>query len=80
MLRELKRLGRKAGITSKLELHKFRKSYAVLQSRNSVDVRTIQDRLGHADLVTTLRYLRSEDARLAATVDQSIPTFREVYA
>jgi integrase/recombinase XerD len=80
MLRELKRLGQRAGITSKLELHKFRKSYAVLQSRNSVDVRTIQDRLGHADLVTTLAYLKSEEARSQRSRDQVNSTFPEVYA
>jgi integrase len=63
MLRKLKTLAKRAGVTGEVKLHKFRKSYATLQHRAGLDARTIQKRLGHSDLATTLAYLEGEDAR-----------------
>lgn len=50
------------------ELHKFRRTYATIQHEAGVSARTLQKRLGHSDLETTLRYLaiaerRSKEAR-----------------
>lgn len=67
-LRQLKELAGRAGLKpEKFGLHKFRKTYATLQHRAGVDARTIQKRLGHSDLATTLAYLEPEDARSANT-------------
>lgn len=63
MLRTLKRLAKKAGLNGGFKLHKFRKTYATLQHRDGVDARTIQKRLGHSDLTTTLACLEGEQPR-----------------
>ena len=52
-----------ARLNGEFKLHKFRKSYATLQHRDGVDARTIQKRLGHSDLSTTLAYLEDEEPR-----------------
>lgn len=80
MLRTLKRLakahdlncGQCEGCASELgecqawTLHKFRRTYATTLLRNQVDLKTVQHYMGHADLASTLRYLRpaeGEEAR-----------------
>jgi integrase len=40
-------------------LHEWRKTFACRLHRAGVDARTIQHLLGHSDLETTLRYLRT---------------------
>jgi integrase len=39
-------------------LHKLRRTYCTTLLRNRVDLRTVQQLMGHADLESTLRYLR----------------------
>ena len=39
-------------------LHKFRATFATWHLQNAVDLRTVQQWLGHVDLASTLRYLR----------------------
>ncbi len=39
-------------------LHKFRRTYSTTLLRSGVDLRTVQALMGHADLESTLRYLR----------------------
>ena len=64
MLRILKALAKRAGLNpDNCKLHTWRKTYATLQHKAGVDARTIQRRLGHSDLTTTLAYLEGEDAR-----------------
>ena len=63
MLRQLQALTKRAGLPGDWGLHKWRKPYATLQHKAGVDARTIQKRLGHSDLSTTLAYLEGEDAR-----------------
>jgi len=75
MLRELKALARRAGLQGEFKLHKFRKTYATLQHRDGVDARTIQKRLGHSDLSTTLAYLEGEEPRSVRTREQVNGTF-----
>lgn len=72
LLRMLKRLAKREklncghceGCKSPLEecrewnLHKFRRTYGTTLLRNGVDLRTVQSLMGHADLDSTLRYLR----------------------
>jgi integrase len=63
MLRHLKALAKRAGVPGDWTLHCFRRTYATLLHRAGTDARTIQKRLGHSSLETTLRYLAGEDAR-----------------
>jgi integrase len=70
MLRTLQALAARAGLVGEFGLHKFRKSYATIQHKSGVDARTIQKRLGHEDLTTTLAYLEGEDARSERSRDQ----------
>jgi integrase len=39
-------------------LHKFRRTYATTLLRSGFDLRTVQSYMGHADLASTMRYLR----------------------
>lgn len=75
MLRRLQALAKRAGLVGEFGLHKFRKTYATLQHRAGVDARTIQKRLGHSDLATTLAYLEGEDARSERSRSQVNDTF-----
>jgi integrase len=52
MLRHLKAVVKEAGLSGHWELHKWRKTYATLQARDGVDVKILQQRLGHSDLET----------------------------
>jgi integrase/recombinase XerD len=53
---------KEADIEGKWELHKFRKTFSTLHHESGVSVRTLQDWLGHADLATTMAYLKGSDA------------------
>lgn len=76
MLRKLQTLAKRAGLNpADFGLHKFRKTYATLQHRDSVDARTIQMRLGHESLETTLAYLEGEEARSERSREQVNSTF-----
>lgn len=75
MLRKLQYLAKRAGLVGEFGLHKFRKTYATLQHKAGVDARTIQKRLGHSDLSTTLAYLEGEDARSDRSRQQVNDTF-----
>lgn len=76
MLRKLQTLAKRAGLNpADFGLHVFRKSYATLQHRAGVDARTLQKRLGHSDLSTTLAYLEGEESRSERSRDQVNGTF-----
>ncbi len=75
MLRALKSLAKKAALNGEFKLHKFRKTYATLQHRAGVGARTIQKRLGHSDLATTLAYLEGEEPRSDRSRTQVNGTF-----
>lgn len=76
MLRQLKRLVNRAGLECGVcagckgdvkecrqwTLHKLRRTYATTLLRNGVDLRTVQTFMGHADLESTVRYLRPASA------------------
>jgi integrase/recombinase XerD len=54
------RIAKRAGVTvPKKPMHAFRAVYATRLLRNGVDIYTIQKFLGHADIETTIRYLRA---------------------
>ena len=47
------------GITQRVNPHALRHSYATGLLRNGVDIRTIQEQLGHSNLETTEIYLHA---------------------
>jgi integrase len=72
LLRTLKRLAKRAGLNCKhcdgcegrlqecrgWTLHKLRRTYMTTLLRNGLDLKTVQHYAGHADLASTMRYLR----------------------
>jgi len=79
MLRQLQALAVRAGLDPKsVGLHKFRKSFATFLHENGTSARTIQKRLGHSSLETTLAYLEAADVRSEssrATVNETFTPF-----
>jgi integrase len=59
----LKRMAKKAGLTGRVDLHKFRATAATRWSggKTRFTVQDIQKWLGHKDIETTMRYLAVED-------------------
>lgn len=46
-------------------LHKFRRTYCTTLLRSGLDLRTVQAYMGHADLASTMRYLRPASSKEA---------------
>lgn len=77
MLRDLKHMAKKAGLNcgvcdgcaSPLQecrewtLHKFRRTYCTTLLRSRIDLRTVQSFMGHADMSSTMRYLRPASSK-----------------
>jgi site-specific recombinase XerD len=60
MLRTLKRTVERAGLDpAEYYLHKFRATFATTCLQKGVDLKTVQQWLGHTDLASTMRYLRA---------------------
>lgn len=59
--RQLHELGATAGVRKRVAPHQFRHGHAVELWREGLDVYTIQQQLGHANLNVTARYLRGVD-------------------
>ncbi len=86
LLRQLKRLVNRAGLdcgicegcTTDIKecqewtLHKFRRTYATTLIRNGIDLRTVQAYMGHADLASTMRYLRPAESKESQTAINNI--------
>jgi len=67
--RMLKIVIQKAGLEGQgITPHKLRHTFATHLIRNGVDVRTVQELLGHADIQTTARYLHSDTRTKQAAV------------
>jgi integrase len=86
LLRTLKRLAKREGLNcnrcdgcrTKLHecqewtLHKFRRTYCTTLLRSGLDLRTVQAYMGHADLASTMRYLRPASSAEAQAKINSI--------
>jgi site-specific recombinase XerD len=44
-------------------LHKFRRTYCTTLLRSRIDLRTVQSFMGHADMSSTMRYLRPASSK-----------------
>jgi len=55
------RLGKKAGIEKHVTPHSFRHFYATYLAKNDLRIEIIQERLGHADVNSTIRYIHLAD-------------------
>jgi integron integrase len=67
----IRQAARKAKIEKPVHPHILRHCFATHLMRNGVDVRTIQDLLGHADLETTMRYVHAmEPAGVRSPLDR----------
>ena len=60
-----------AGVTSKINLHKWRHTYATTVLRKSGDLQAVQRLLGHSAIQTTLRYVHMVDDDLFTAVDKA---------
>jgi len=60
---------RRAGIVD-LRLHDLRREFACRLLQSNADLHDVRDFLGHANITTTSRYLRSRPGRLAKALER----------
>jgi len=65
--------GTKAGVPGRHFPHRWRHTYATSLLRRGVDIHLVQRLLGHANIVTTVRYIHLSDTDLADAVDMAFP-------
>ena len=73
--KQLKQLGRRAMIAGRVFPHRVRHSTACHLLTNGVDLRVLQELLGHVSITTTQRYAHVTPAFLKAKVESAHPRF-----
>ena len=77
----VKKLARRAGLDpKKISPHVFRHTFATELVRAGVDIRTVQELLGHADLSTTARYLAVDMGQKRSAVEMLDKAMAAVFA
>lgn len=71
----LKKLSKRAGVTGRVDIHKFRSTCATLWLRDGVDVLEVARRLGHSDLKTVQQYIEMVNLESKETMEQTTKTF-----
>jgi integrase/recombinase XerD len=69
MIEIIKNAARKAGVSKRITPHKFRHSYATHLLEDGVDIRFIQELLGHGSIKTTQIYLHVTDKNIKNIVN-----------
>lgn len=72
----IKRLGRKAGIRPRANVHRFRHTFAITFLRNGGNIYALQEMLGHTSLDMVRRYLRIAQADVDAAHRRASPVDR----
>lgn len=76
----LKKIGYKAGLDyTRVSPHKIRHSFATYLFLNGIDIRILQEMLGHADISTTQFYTHINSAGLKTTVETFHPLAGNFY-
>ena len=76
MLYMVQAVAKRAGVRGRVDLHKFRSTYASLLNKSGkVTVEEISGRLGHADAVTTRSYLERMNQNTDRARQQTNETF-----
>ena len=74
LLRILKRVSRKAGLSGRIDLHKFRATAATRWHANGMNIQDVKAFLGHRDIQTTMKYLAAtnhESESVGRAVEQA---------